>query len=128
MAVGAPVSLMNTSRSGSRSSWPSIHASRRFRSSGRSCSAAWAVFFDGHIAAVEEGPDRAHARCDVPFRREALLHLRECDVRCRFNGAEQEGAMRIQLRATGLSFWACRALASVPSPTDPSDGSRDPNP
>ena len=45
MLVEAQVSSMKTSRSGSRSSWPSNQASRRFRTSGRSCSAAWAVFF-----------------------------------------------------------------------------------
>src|SRR5437016_10224827 len=45
MLVEAQVSSMNTSRAGSRSSWPSNQASRRLRMSGRSCSAAWAVFF-----------------------------------------------------------------------------------
>jgi len=43
--VEAQVSSMKTRRSGSRSSWPSNQASRRFRMSGRSCSAACAVFF-----------------------------------------------------------------------------------
>jgi len=41
----AGVSSMKISRSGSRSSWPSNQASRRLRRSGRSCSAACAVFF-----------------------------------------------------------------------------------
>ncbi len=43
--VDVQVSSMNTSRAGSRSSWPSNQASRRVRTSGRSCSVAWAVFF-----------------------------------------------------------------------------------
>src|SRR4051812_40794657 len=45
MLVEAQVSSMKISRSGSRSSWPSNQASRRLRMSGRSCSAACAVFF-----------------------------------------------------------------------------------
>src|SRR3954451_22520572 len=45
MLVEAQVSSMNTSRSGSRSSWLSNQAARRLRISGRSCSAACAVFF-----------------------------------------------------------------------------------
>ena len=43
--VEAQVSSMKTRRSGSRSSWPSNQSSRRFRTSGRSCSLACAVFF-----------------------------------------------------------------------------------
>jgi hypothetical protein len=39
------VSSMNTRRSGSRSSWRSNQSWRRLRMSGRSCSAACAVFF-----------------------------------------------------------------------------------
>ena len=45
MLVAVQVSSMNTSRAGSRSSWRSNHASRRLRTSGRSCSLAWPVFF-----------------------------------------------------------------------------------
>ncbi len=43
--VLAPISSMNTRRRGSRSSWPSNHASRRLRTSGRSCSAACPDYF-----------------------------------------------------------------------------------
>ena len=43
--VEAHVSSMNARRCGSRSRWVSLHAWRRFTRSGRSCSAACAVFF-----------------------------------------------------------------------------------
>jgi hypothetical protein len=56
------------------------------------------------------------------------LHLDQRDVRGRFNEPEQEGAMRIQLRAPGLPLSARGALAAVPSPANPADGGRDPNP
>jgi hypothetical protein len=45
MLVAAPVSSMKTSLLGSSSSWSSNQASRRFRMSGRSRSAACADFF-----------------------------------------------------------------------------------
>ena len=45
MFVEVQVSSMKTRRSESRSSWPSNQSSRRFRTSGRSCSLACAVFF-----------------------------------------------------------------------------------
>ena len=77
---------------------------------------------------IEKGPDRAHARRDAPVRLQALLHLNEGDVRGRFDEPEQEGAMRIQLRAPGLALSACRSLPRLPSPTDPADGCCDPNP
>ena len=59
--VEAPVSSMNTSRSGSRSSCPSNQASRAALTSGRSRSQAWAVFFDRDRPRVEEAPERADA-------------------------------------------------------------------
>ena len=45
MLVDAQVSSMKMRRSGSSSVWPSNQSWRRFRMSGRSCSAACAVFF-----------------------------------------------------------------------------------
>src|SRR3712207_8844893 len=40
------------------------------------------------------------------FRSQAPLHLDKGDVRCRFDEAEQEGAMQIQLRAPWLALAA----------------------
>jgi hypothetical protein len=77
---------------------------------------------------VEERPDRAHARLDAALRRQSLLHFDKGDVRCHFNEPEQEGAMRIQLRAPRLALSACRSLAAPPSPADPDDGRRNSNP
>src|SRR5918995_2317627 len=128
MLVVAPVSSMKTSLAGSRSSWPSNQSSRLFRTSGRSCSAAWAVFFHGHVAAVEEGPDGAHARRDVALRPEALLHLDEGDVLCRLDQAEQEVTMGIKLGAPRLALPARPALSALPRPAHPEDGGGDPNP
>jgi hypothetical protein len=58
----------------------------------------------------------------MALNRQALLHLNEGDVRGRLDQPEQEGAMRIKLRAPRLALSACRSLPRLPSPTDPADG------
>ena len=64
--VEAPASSMNTRRSGSRSGCAMNQALRRATTSGRSCSAACAVFFEGHPVPVQATPDRArHERGTV---------------------------------------------------------------
>lgn len=57
--VERPVSSMNTSFAGSRSSWPSNDSRRRFRTSGRSCSSACRLLWNG------QPPLRASARMAV---------------------------------------------------------------
>src|SRR3954469_17865383 len=128
MLVDAPVSSRKTSLSGSRSSWPANHASRRFRMSGRSCSSACADFFECQAGSVEEGPDRADARLEAPLRREALLHLDKADVVLRLDQAEQEVAMGIELRASRLALRARRALSGLARPAHPDDRGSDPDP
>jgi hypothetical protein len=86
--VAAPVSSMKTSLPGSSSSWSSNQASRRFRMSGRFRSAACADFFERQAAAVEEGPDGAHARLDAALRDKPLLHLYDRHVRCLLDQTE----------------------------------------
>lgn len=100
MFVDAQVSSMNARRSGSRSSRPSIHSSRRFRTSGRSCSVACAVFFARDPVPVEEPPQRAD-----PDRRAALgeqrLQLDQRNVILRLDRAQGEGCV------------ACTAVAAL---------------
>ena len=63
----AAVSSRTTSRSGSRSSWPSNHASRAAFTSGRSCSATWALLFSRDAVALEEARQAALGQMDAPF-------------------------------------------------------------
>jgi hypothetical protein len=74
MFVLAQVSSMKTSLEGSRSSWLSDQASRRFTMSGRSCSFASADFFPGDAVACEEAPQRADAEA-MPALGELRLKL-----------------------------------------------------
>src|SRR3712207_452848 len=79
MLVEAQVSSMKISHSGSRSSWPSNQALRRLRRSGRSCSAACAVFFARDLVAAAKAPERGHA--DQRFLLgQARLQLGQGDV------------------------------------------------
>ena len=77
--VLAPVSSMKTSLLGSRSNWPSNQAWRRVRISGRSCSAACAVFFERDLPTLEKAPDRGHAGGD-PAPSQFGLQFRQRDV------------------------------------------------
>src|SRR3954469_2076817 len=59
MLVLAQLSSTKTSLSGSRSIWPSNQSRRCFRTSGRSCSEACAVFFTRQVMAHKEAPQRS---------------------------------------------------------------------
>ena len=78
--VDTDVSSMKTSRAGSRSGWPSNHASRRAATSGRCCSLACAVFFKGHSVTVEEAPDRARREGGAVFAAQPLGQFDQRDV------------------------------------------------
>jgi hypothetical protein len=81
--VEAPVSSMKTSRVGSRSGCASNQASRRLATSGRSCSLACAVFFDGHRVAVKEAPDRAGREGGTMIAAQHIGQFNEGDVHLR---------------------------------------------
>ena len=77
-------------RVGSRSDWPLNHANRRRATSGRSCSAACAVFFEADPLALEEIPDLRRAGRDLTPLRQALGNLRQADIRARINQAQNK--------------------------------------
>src|SRR3546814_18167336 len=66
MLVFAQVSSMKTKRLGSMLAWRARHLQRRLATSGRSCSAAKAVFFEAEPLGVEEIPHRLPAHLDTP--------------------------------------------------------------
>jgi len=127
MLVDVQVSSMNTSRAGSRSSWFSNQASRRVRTSGRSCSDAWAAFFERQAVAVKEGPDRPDRGLDPGLHPQPLLHLGDRDIGLGFDQAQQVVPVRVELRALRLSLLAGAPLARLASPARPHDRGRDPN-
>src|ERR1700710_2323486 len=78
--VEAPVSSMKTRRFGSRSGWAANQARRRAATSGRSCSAACAVFFEGHAVAVEAAPDGAGPERDAVLGPQQFGQFDQADV------------------------------------------------
>jgi hypothetical protein len=149
MLVEAQVSSMNIRRSGSRSSWPSNHSSRRFRMSGRSCSAARAVFFARDLVALEEAANRAIAEDQTPigqttarfFQRHVGRLVQEPEDR-RTMSLDPAGAtvpaQRLRLRIALLAFELAPTVDARGADTEPlarlamrqtvGDGGKDANP
>ena len=115
---------MNTSRSGARSSWPSNHVCRWLRTSGRSCSMAWPVFFcascrderrsdearpQRRAGRPRSTPGAVHqARCPC-----ALTRARECPP-----AAPRHGVIACRhLGALGQCFRSCAADHASGSPS-----------
>ena len=115
---------MKTSRSGSRSSWPSNQSCRCFRTSGRSCSIAWPVFFCASCRderrSGEARPQRRSGRSRLGPRATpqarypcVLPRARECPP-----AAPRHGV--IACRRLGVLGQYCRSCAAVPASGSPS--------
>lgn len=86
---------MKTSLKGSRSSCLANHSRRCFRTSGRCCSAACAVFFECDPVTVEETPKHGNREALAAIGDQALLDLQQRDVRRPADQAQQIAAMRL---------------------------------
>src|ERR1700730_15297394 len=122
--VVAPVSSMNTSRAGSRSGWNSNQARRRRATSGRSGSAACAVFFEADAAAVKEPPHRTDPDRDAATLQHRL-QLGQRDVRRLLDLGQQEMRRRFDpLRATVPTLRARRRATALTPLGNPADRAR----
>jgi hypothetical protein len=128
MLVEVHVSSMKTRRCGSRSSCPSNQSSRRFRTSGRSCSLAWADFFERQSAPIEEGPQRRTAGPYAAFGQKPLQQFGDRQVRRFRDQSEQVFPMRIELRAARLTLLAGGAFAALARPANPTIAVASPTP
>src|SRR6201993_2099299 len=72
---------MKTSLSGSSSGASSRQAWRAAATSGLSCSAACALFFEGHAVTVEKTPNRARRKRGSPLGGQHLGNLNQGHVR-----------------------------------------------
>ena len=115
MLVEAQVSSMNTSRSGSRSSCPSNQASRRLRTSGRSCSAACAVFFTRDPVPAAKAPERTDTDLR-PLLGQARLQLRQGDVGHLVQGRVDQIGMGLGSTGRRPVAWAGRPRQPGASP------------
>ena len=94
MLVDAQVSSMKTSRSGSRSSWPSNQASRRF-SDVRAVLLGWRAVFLNVMPWRSKKRHRACA-CYNATLGELSAKLQQCDVRLLFNAGFEPIGLGIQ--------------------------------
>src|ERR1700752_3770952 len=114
--VVAPVSSMKTSCPGSRSGWPSNQAWRRRATSGRSCSAACAVFFEADAATIEEAPQRPYSHGDAALSQQKLLQLGQRDVQLLLAARHQEVSLGLNPRRSLIATLrqGCRATIRFP--------------
>ena len=124
--VEVPVSSIKTSLSGSRSGWPLNQARRRASTSGRSCSLACAVFFQGHRVTVEKTPDRARCELRSMFRPQHLGQLDKGDVDLALDRRQNHVAIRFNpLGALVATLRLCPCRTALPPFTDPAHGTCD---
>jgi hypothetical protein len=128
MFVLAQVSSMNTRRSGSRSIWPSNHARRCLRTSGRSCSMAWPVFFARDAVAAKEPLDRAVAE-PVTLRTEGAAQLLDGDVGGRVQQVLDQLALRFDPPGPAVATeWTGTRIALHPLKCTPTAHARSADP
>ena len=119
--VEAPVSSMNTKQQGSRLGCCTSQASRRAATSGRSCSAACAVFFEAEPSALEEPPHGGDGDRDTALPQQGL-QLGQRHIRPPFHLAQKKASLRLDPpRATVPALRSGADLAPVPPSTNPTD-------
>src|SRR5208337_2049455 len=78
-----------------RSSCAPNHSWRRFKTSGRCCSSACAVFFEVNLGPSEEAPDHKKGKPLAAVGDQPLLDFQQRDVRLTTNETKQIFAMRL---------------------------------
>src|SRR5215212_8694410 len=96
MLVLAAVSSRNTSRSGSKSSWPANQASRAALTSSRSCSAACMPLFPADAMTGQKARETAGADRN-PFLLERVAQLAQEDLRTSLVGLQDERGMSLDV-------------------------------
>ena len=127
--VEAPVSSMKTRRSGSSSGWRSNQSRRRRRTSGRCCSLACAVFFEGHAVAIQQTPHAARRNPAAVRRLQVGRDLGQGDVGAlRDQTQDLLGQCLHPVRMTVAPAWSGLGVSLRPPATHPFDRRRSRNP
>jgi hypothetical protein len=103
---------MKTSFSGSRSGCALNQARRFAATSGRSCSLACAVFFEGHGMAIEETPHRAGRENHAVLIPQHRGDFDERNVNLGIDRFENDGAVKLDPARPQIAALACFAPVS----------------
>src|SRR5215472_6260183 len=91
---------MNTRRRTSRAFCSACSSARAAAMSGRACSAAWRVFFEGDLVTLVEAPDRGCADLYLPFAAQQRADLLQRQIRLLGYEVEQPPLVVIERRPT----------------------------
>src|SRR5207249_1953531 len=94
---------MKTRRGASRDGCSAFSLARAAATSGRSCSAACRVFFEGDRVTIIEAPDRGRSGLQLFLRAEPRADLLQRQVRLGRDKIEQPLLMRLERRAVMAS-------------------------
>src|SRR5215472_2680114 len=112
-------------RRGARS-WgcSAFSATRSAATSGRSCSAACNVFFEGDVVTIEEAPDRTDAGLLLSLRAQTHADLLERQIRLRGDQLDQPLLVLLQRRAAVSRAGLGLDVAGLPPAIHPPDRRR----
>src|ERR1700678_4130276 len=118
---------MNTRRRALSDGCSAFHSARAAATSGRFCSAACRVFFEGDIVTLIESPDRAPPGLELLFADKPRADLVERQVGLRSDEVEQPPLMRLERRAAMAGARLRRDASRVRPAFEPADRSRNAN-
>src|ERR1700678_213592 len=118
---------MNTRRRALSDGCSAFNSARAAATSGRFCSAACRVFFEGDIVTLIESPDRAPPGLELLFADKPRADLVERQVGLRSDEVEQPPLMRLERRAAMAGARLRRDASRVRPAFEPADRSRNAN-
>src|ERR1700678_4412828 len=118
---------MNTRRRALSDGCSAFNSARAAATSGRFCSAACRVFFEGDIVTLIESPDRAPPGLELLFAGKPRADLVERQVGLRSDEVEQPPLMRLERRAAMAGARLRRDASRVRPAFEPADRSRNAN-
>src|ERR1700739_1598637 len=122
--VVTAVSSMNTSRGATSLGCSAFSSARAAATSGRSCSAACRVFFEGDVVTLVEAPDRANTGFMLLHATQPRTNLLERQVRLRCDEVEQPLPVLLKRRAAMAGSGLGVDAAGPRPPLNPGDRSR----
>src|ERR1700680_414978 len=122
--VVTAVSSMKTRRDGASDGCSAFNWARAAATSGRSCSAACSVFFNGDLVASEEAPDRSHSNLQLLLARKARADLLERQVGFRGDKIEHPSLVPLERRAALARAQFALCTSRCRPAVDPTDRRR----